>query len=483
MKKLIICAALAMCSFGVLNSFATDAHAYTDVDGHWAEDAITRWSEYDVMKGNNNTFNPDSAITRADFAVIIDSIMGYNETTYNFFSDLENEYYTDAVLKLFNAGIMSNKGSSIYPNLLVTREDACVMVAKALHFNPTISDSQVFADDSSISPSAINYVHTLYEKGIISADTLGNFNPTQNITRAELAAILDLGIALFANEATIYTEDVLGTVVIHSQNASLNNISITGDLIIAENVGDGDVFLNNVTILGSVTIKGGGENSIYFNNVTVDGETTINKEGSRVRLVTTGSTTLPTVTISSDATLKTTDLNSSGAVASVEVEYARNVSLEGSFGEITSSIPAVSMEIDGTFDELTLEQDATINGKDFSSGSNVTVKDITTTTTTTKPSTSTGGSTTTTPTTPEVDNSLPDGHYALNVVQPANGSVSLSANSASAATKVSITVTPADGYVLDYITYTYNGATVKTNNKSFYMPSYDVTVSAVYKLA
>ena len=66
--------------------------------------------------------------------------------------------------------------------------------------------------------------------------------------------------------------------------------------------------------------------------------------------------------------------------------------------------------------------------------------------------------------------------YSITVVQPANGSVSASATSATAGTTVKLTATPAEGYTLDY--FTLDGARI--NGDTFIMPARNVEVSAVF---
>ena len=66
--------------------------------------------------------------------------------------------------------------------------------------------------------------------------------------------------------------------------------------------------------------------------------------------------------------------------------------------------------------------------------------------------------------------------YSINVVQPANGSVSASATSATAGTTVKLTATPAEGYTLDY--FTLDGERI--NGDTFIMPARNVEVSAVF---
>ena len=66
--------------------------------------------------------------------------------------------------------------------------------------------------------------------------------------------------------------------------------------------------------------------------------------------------------------------------------------------------------------------------------------------------------------------------YSINVVQPANGTVSASATSATAGTTVKLTANPAEGYTLDY--FTLDGERI--NGDTFIMPARNVDVSAVF---
>ena len=66
--------------------------------------------------------------------------------------------------------------------------------------------------------------------------------------------------------------------------------------------------------------------------------------------------------------------------------------------------------------------------------------------------------------------------YSITVVQPAGGTVSASATSATAGTTVKLTATPAEGYTLDY--FTLDGERI--NGNTFSMPARNVEVSAVF---
>ena len=53
--------------------------AFTDTEGHWAQEAITKWSEeYGLITGyEDGTFRPDNSITRGAFAGILDRFLKY----------------------------------------------------------------------------------------------------------------------------------------------------------------------------------------------------------------------------------------------------------------------------------------------------------------------------------------------------------------------------------------------------------------------
>ena len=68
LPKWLACGALAT---GLL---LTTAGAFSDMEGHWAEGAINKWSqEYSIIQGyEDGTFRPDQSITRGAFAGIMD---------------------------------------------------------------------------------------------------------------------------------------------------------------------------------------------------------------------------------------------------------------------------------------------------------------------------------------------------------------------------------------------------------------------------
>ena len=86
---------------------AAEAPQFSDVDGHWGEEAIVRWADYGVIEGSNGQFNPDAPITRAEMAAAIARLLGLTETAENTFTDVEaGAWYAQAILQCAAAGII-----------------------------------------------------------------------------------------------------------------------------------------------------------------------------------------------------------------------------------------------------------------------------------------------------------------------------------------------------------------------------------------
>lgn len=262
------------------------AAEFTDINGHWAQENIAKWSDKGLIHGHDGQFGPDRTITRGEMAIILDRLFGYQLMADNTFSDLPEAWYTEAILKNNEKGILLGYDNKVRPTDEVTRQEAAVMLAKA--FNLTLTDrSATFTDGGTIGPWALPYVNAMQDAGYIGGMTDGGFHPTKDITRAEVIAIVDRIVAAYYNESGTYTGDVNGLVLVNTKDVVLKGMTVTGDLIIAEGVADGDVTLDSATVKGQMHIYGGGENSVKLYNTKV-GKVILAKKASKVRLYSDG---------------------------------------------------------------------------------------------------------------------------------------------------------------------------------------------------
>lgn len=251
-KKFLASSLALTATVGLLNNSSVLASSFSDTEGHWAVDSIERWADYGVIVGYEGMFNPNNNITRGDIAVIVNKIMGYQVVGSNIYGDLSSDtYYSEPALKLSAANIMTGDAAqNMNPTAYITRQEAAVVLCNALHISyDTVSDTG-FSDNNTIASWAKGAVLALKEQGLVSGKGNNNFAPTDNITRGEVTTILNQGIAAFYQTSGEYSQDVQGTVVINTADVTLKDMNIQGDLIIAEGVASGEVYLKNLNISG-----------------------------------------------------------------------------------------------------------------------------------------------------------------------------------------------------------------------------------------
>lgn len=173
---------------------AVAAAPLSDIQGHWAEENITRWVEAGKLGGyEDGTFRPDNNITRAEFANILANLLSQPAETHESpFSDVkEGDWYYSAVTKLLAYGVVS-EDETFRPSQNITRQDAMTMAGRA--FCITSANDEVldkFSDGDQVAAYAQASVAGFVEKGYLGGYPDGTLRPLANITRAESVKLLD----------------------------------------------------------------------------------------------------------------------------------------------------------------------------------------------------------------------------------------------------------------------------------------------------
>ena len=270
MKKVIslILAIAVFASCGIV--FAENP--YKDTNGHWAETQIGTWSEYGVISGYAGEFAPDRSITRGEFAVVLNRLMTYDKTVENRFADLTEKYYTDSILKLNKAGVMQGYDGKISPEASLTREEAAVMICRALGIETQSEIDKEFTDYSYVSEWAKPYINALVNAGLLNG-SYGKLNPKNTITRAEVVTILDnavLPVLKVGEYGGFETNKIL---VISSGSVTINQAKINGKIIITQGAKSGNITFIDSEINGKITIDNDREKFIALDKTTVSDKT------------------------------------------------------------------------------------------------------------------------------------------------------------------------------------------------------------------
>ena len=170
---------------------------YADIQNHWAKEAIHYSLESrlfdDIVKGNR--FEPNKAMTRAEFIAILGRFEKVNEFTANIsFQDIDmNAYYGKYVNWAKNAGLVYGMDAvNFAPNKTISREEMATILyrykrMKKINFE---GEGKQYKDGNKIPKWAKEAVQELSKSKILNGMDDGTFQGKKQLSRAEIAQIV-----------------------------------------------------------------------------------------------------------------------------------------------------------------------------------------------------------------------------------------------------------------------------------------------------
>lgn len=244
---------------------------------HWADPYLSQLLEWGFIRADQ-TGSPDKALTRADFMSIVNRAYGYHEVGVTPFEDVgERDWFYDDVGIAYNARyIHGTSPTTASPNDTLTRETAATILGRNMMLQESTGEILDFSDARDISNWSRGTIKSSLEHYLVSGYDDGTFRPQKNVTWGEMAALISRTVGTPLQEAGDYSlGGVFGNVTVTSPGVTLRDTVISGDLYITGGVGQGNIKLENVTVLGRIIASGsgeseGGEASILLRNVTAD---------------------------------------------------------------------------------------------------------------------------------------------------------------------------------------------------------------------
>jgi hypothetical protein len=177
-------------------------NVFPDIFGHWAFAEIVTMLYNKLVSGYpDQTFRPDNLLTRAESCSIVATSLGLSGPSPSFrtkFTDLEGHWARSAILALEERSIVGGfaepDGTYIFrPNLSMTRAQEARILSVAYHIPPAPADfKSKFTDING--HWAKNEIMALeyagYVNGFAEPNGTFTFRPEQNLTRAELCAVV-----------------------------------------------------------------------------------------------------------------------------------------------------------------------------------------------------------------------------------------------------------------------------------------------------
>jgi hypothetical protein len=380
----IVALCLIFTSFG-----SVSAASSSDVKGHWAEATITSWMDKGLVSGyEDGSFRPEAHVSRQEFTAFVNRSFGFVELGSIEFTDVtQTDWSYLDISKAKAAGYIAGYADGTFqPTKEISRQEAAVIITNLLGLEKS-SSADLYTDTKNSPGWSKSAIGAVKDHGIMGGYPDGTFRPERSVTRAEAVVLLDRALTAKAsivktttyNKAGTYgplsgTMIIEGNVVISAKDVTLQNVKITGDLLLAESIGEGDVFLKKVTVLGKTTVQGGGVNSIHIED-SVLGTVLVNKPNGSVRIVASGTTTVGEVTLQSSTKLEESKLTGNGfkdvSVSSLMPDGS-TVQLSGEFEAVDVNANNISVDIPtGLVNDLNMNTTSTGTSVTVGSSANI----------------------------------------------------------------------------------------------------------------
>lgn len=180
------------------------AKAFSDLQGHWAQDAIRFVSARELFHGTSaSAFSPDAHMTRSMLATVLWRLEDAEGTSGSaLFSDVPGgAWFADAVRWASGKEIVTGYGDGRFgSNDSITREQLAAILyrycrALGVPTEPT-GDLSRFHDSRHVSDWACDAMSWAVGCGLISGKSGGTLDPAGSATRAEVAAVFQRMISL-----------------------------------------------------------------------------------------------------------------------------------------------------------------------------------------------------------------------------------------------------------------------------------------------
>ncbi len=174
-----------------------DIPPFIDLNGFdWAEEAILALTNQKILAGyEDKSFRPQNNLTRGELAKIITLVLQLPETTDNtmkFIDIKDTMWYSSYIYRTAENHLVNGyEDQTFRPETEITREEFATILARAANYQNTVLPSRRlninFTDEENISAYAVPYVDNLYMAEILNGDDNGAFRPQEPLTRAEAA--------------------------------------------------------------------------------------------------------------------------------------------------------------------------------------------------------------------------------------------------------------------------------------------------------
>jgi len=205
----LLCTFLLSCLVSFLLAPTALAATFRDLQGHWSAGDVQTLIDHGAIGGYpDGTFRPDSTITRAEFSKILRQSLALSTVSGNDFTDTTKHWAAADIHTLVSHQIIvpAEYGQHYQPDSAITRREMAIMLVRAMGLNDTATalsgQATSFSDDSQIASYDKGYLYLAKDLGLIGGYEDGSFRPSGKATRAEASVMIVRLLQLRSNSQT-----------------------------------------------------------------------------------------------------------------------------------------------------------------------------------------------------------------------------------------------------------------------------------------
>lgn len=183
-----------LCAVSVItgSAYAANISDFSDANGHWAYDALSNAIDDGYLNGSDGKLNPDSSLTTAQMAVILNRVLHTSDTSRLYPNISQVEWYSNDANIAVSAGFLPVDGS-LNINNNITRGEVFKALVNAFGLaeaDPSIESVKKFNDWTQMTLDQRRAAAVLIDKGILNGSDNGGLNPNNSISRAEFMTLV-----------------------------------------------------------------------------------------------------------------------------------------------------------------------------------------------------------------------------------------------------------------------------------------------------
>lgn len=318
---------------------------FSDFPNNWATNALSYAVSNGLLSGDSGKIRANDTLKRAEMAAILNRLAGaVKGASLTGYTDVPaTAWYYDDMAKAVQMGTFAGDGGMLRPEAPITRQEVFAVLARFYCLDQSNTDVlQQYADNSQIAPWAKGAVAAMVQAGYIHGNE-GKLSPLAPITRAEFSQVLYQLAGNIAEDGKTADANMEGNLIVRKSDASLSNVTVKGDLVIAD--GAHRVKLDNVKVEGRILVRGGAD-GVEFSKTTA-GKGVLAVHPTQTNF-TAADSSLGDVTLSSDTKL-------SGDFDKVQISKPLSLTVE------KGKIGAVQVESGAENAKIQVEKDGTVS--------------------------------------------------------------------------------------------------------------------------